>query len=63
MNIIEAKNNPQLCFAALKLIEQLYRDGKISESVFHNILDDYANVVDVSEFIIGNPNRKEEIVC
>lgn len=29
MNKIEMSKNPDYCFAALKLIEQLYKDGKI----------------------------------
>ncbi len=37
-NIEEAKKDPELCFAALKLIEQLYHDGHISSRMFHNIL-------------------------
>ena len=36
--IEEAKKDPELCFAALKLIEQLYHDGHISSRMFHNIL-------------------------
>lgn len=51
--------NSAYCFAALKLIEQLYRDGKITALIFSNILKDYADIVDVSEFIIGIPNKKE----
>lgn len=29
MNKIEMSKNPDYCFAALKLIEQLYKDGKV----------------------------------
>lgn len=29
MNKIEISKNPDYCFAALKLIEQLYKDGKV----------------------------------
>ena len=50
-NIEEAKKDPDLCFAALKLIQQLYRDGHITYREFHNILDDYADVVDMTKFI------------
>ena len=37
-------------FAALKLIEALFIDGKIKYHVFRNILDGYKDVVDLSEF-------------
>ena len=37
-------------FAALKLIEQLYKDGEIPAFMFRNILNDYAEVVDLSKF-------------
>ena len=50
-NIEEAKKDPDLCFAALKLIQQLYHDGHITSRMFRNILDDYADVVDLTEFI------------
>ena len=64
MNSIDISKNPAYCFAALKLIEQLYRDNKIPEFMFHNILADYAGIVDVSEFIKGNHNqKKEECTC
>ncbi len=39
-------------FAALKLIEQLYKDGKIPAYLFRNILNDYADTVDLSQFPI-----------
>ena len=64
MNNIDISKNPDYCFAALKLIEQLFRDGKIPEFMFRNILNDYADVVDVTEFIKGNHNqKKEECTC
>ena len=46
-------------FAALKLIEQLHKDGEISAHMFHNILKSYANVVDISKFTVIE--EKEEI--
>lgn len=46
-------------FAALKLIEQLYKDGEIPAYMFRNILKDYADVVDLSKFA-EMENRKEE---
>ena len=46
-------------FAALKLIEQLHKDGEISAHMFRNILEGYANVVDISKFTVIE--EKEEI--
>ena len=60
MNTININKDPAYCFAALKLIEQLYRDGKIPGYIFRNILSDYADIVDESLFIKGNHNHKEE---
>ena len=60
MNSIDISKNPDYCFAALKLIEQLFRDGKIPEFMFRNILNDYADIVDVTEFIKGTHNQKKE---
>ncbi len=63
MSKIEVCKEPEYCFAALKLIEQLYRDGKIPAFLFHNILSEYSDVVDESQFIKGNHNQKEECPC
>ena len=60
MNKIEMGKNPDYCFAALKLIEQLYKDGKIPNFMYRNILNEYADIVDVTAFVIGNSNKKEE---
>lgn len=49
---------PDHYFAALKLIEQLYRDGQIPAYMFRNILKDNAGVVDLSKFTIDE--EKEE---
>ena len=46
--------SPDHYFAALKLIEQLYRDGEIPAYMFRNILKEYAEVVDLSRFTITN---------
>jgi hypothetical protein len=46
--------SPDHYFAALKLIEQLYRDGEIPAYMFRNILKEYADVVDLSRFTITN---------
>ena len=52
MNTMNAEFTAAHYFAALKLIEQLYRDGKIPAHVFRNILNDYADVVDLSKFTV-----------
>ena len=38
--------------SALKLIEQLHKDGKLPAYIFRNILNDYADVVDLSQFTV-----------
>lgn len=60
IDIIDLSKNPDYCFAALKLIEQLYRDGQIPEYMFRNILGDYADMVDETEFVKGNHNQIRE---
>lgn len=37
-------------YAALKLIENLYKQGLIRKHVYKNILNDYNNCVDLSDF-------------
>ena len=49
--IVDEKDSKHV-FAALKLIEQLYHDGLISVRTFQNILNDYADIVDLSQFVI-----------
>ena len=46
--------SPDHYFAALKLIEQLYKDGEIPAYMFRNILKEYADIVDLSRFPITN---------
>ena len=41
---------PDHYFAALKLIEQLHKDGQIPAYMFRNILNDYAVLVVLSKF-------------
>ncbi len=60
MSNIDINKDPEYCFAALKLIEQLFRDSKIPEYMFHNILNEYADIVDEGEFIKGNHNHIKE---
>ena len=37
-------------YAALKLIENLYKQGLIDQHIFINILNDYKRCVDISNF-------------
>ena len=46
-------------FAALKLLEQLHKDGQIPAYMFRNMLNDYADIVDLSKFTVIE--EKEEI--
>ena len=48
---------PAEIFAALKLIEQLYQDGHIPQYMFKNILNEYRDIVDITEF---NLQRKDK---
>lgn len=52
-------NDPKMCYTALKLIEQLYKDGHIPVYMYRNILNDYAEIVDLSKFTVA----KEENEC
>ena len=58
MSKINAEYSAEHYFAALKLIEQLYKDGLISAQLLRSILNDYADVVDLSKFTIME--EKEE---
>lgn len=60
MGKMKSKESPARCFAALKLIEQLYRDGLLPAHVFQNILNEYADVVDTAAFITGERKRNEK---
>ena len=55
---VSAIYRPEQYFAALKLIEQLYRDGLLPAFIFRNILNDHADTVDLSLFCITD--NKEE---
>lgn len=52
MNRIEKDINYEYHFAALKLLEQLHKDGHLPAHIFRNILNDYADVVNLSQFTI-----------
>lgn len=49
-------------FAAIKLIEQLYKDGNIPDYVFRNILNEYSDIVDTSRFSVQLSNEKEMVL-
>ena len=59
MSKINAEYSAEHYFAALKLIEQLYKDGLISAQMLRSILSDHADVVDLSKFTIME--EKEEV--
>ena len=52
MSKMNAEYSSSHYFAALKLIEQLYKDGHISAQMLRGILSEYADVVDLSKFTI-----------
>ena len=47
---IDYSNDNNRLFAALKLIEYIYHCGMIEKYVFRNILNEYADRVDISHF-------------
>lgn len=47
---INYSNDNNKLFAALKLIEYIYHCGMIEKYVFRNILNEYADRVDISQF-------------
>ena len=52
MSKINAEYSTEHYFAALKLIEQLCKDGHIPAQMLRSILYEYADVVDLSKFTI-----------
>lgn len=63
MLTIKQEYTPDYYFAALKLLEQLCWDRKISPQMFQDILNDYADIVDLTKFSIPEsaaPQREEE---
>ena len=53
-------NDPDLCFAALKLLEQLNHDGHLPAFMFRNIMNDYAGIVDLSKFTVREIKKEKE---
>ena len=52
-----SKNEKAKIYAAIKLIENLYKQGKIKKHIFKNILNEYNDYIDISEFQCYNENR------
>lgn len=59
MNKIKVDNENNI-FGALKLIEQLYLDGEIPGYIFRNILKDYRDKINISDFICYKAEPKEK---
>ena len=47
---IKGSEDPSTIFSALKLVEKLYKDGKIEKTVFKNVLEQYSDKVDITKF-------------
>lgn len=52
--------DPDLCFAALKLLEQLNRDGHLPAFMFRNIMNDYSEIVDLSKLTVKEVKKEKE---
>lgn len=50
MQKIINQSEKETIYAALKLIENLYKQGQIKQYVFKNILNEYKDCIDISEF-------------
>ena len=59
MSKMNAAYTAEHYFAALKLIEQLYKDGEIPAYMFRNILKEYADVVDLAKFTVMEEREEE----
>ena len=59
MNTMNMEYTADHYFAALKLIEQLHRDGEIPAYMFRNILNEYADMVDLAKFTIIEEREEE----
>lgn len=55
--IIDAQDN--MIFAALKMIEELYKNKKITRKDFSDILIEYSDRVDTGKFMVGIPDPGE----
>ena len=54
------KKNDAILFAALKLIEALHARDLVPDYMFKNILNEYANRVDTTQFKIKTTEQKGE---
>lgn len=45
-----SKEEYNVTYAALKLIENLFKQGKIQKHIFKNILNEYKGYIDISTF-------------
>ena len=59
MNKMNMEYTADHYFAALKLIEQLYKNGEIPAYMFRNILNEYADVVDLAQFTVIEEGEEE----
>ena len=59
MNKMNMEYTADHYFAALKLIEQLYKDGEIPAYMFRNILNEYADVVELAQFTVIEKREEE----
>lgn len=59
MNKIVADKETSI-FGALKLIEQLYLDGQIPDYVFRNILREYQDKINITDFVCHKKNGGKE---
>ena len=59
MNTMNTEFTADHYFAALKLIEQLYKNGEIPAYMFRNILKEYADVVDLAQFTVMEEREEE----
>ncbi len=59
MNKMNMEYTADHYFAALKLIEQLYKNGEIPAYMFRNILNEYADVVDLAQLTVMEEREEE----
>ena len=59
MNKMNMEYTADHYFAALKLIEQLYKNGEIPAYMFRNILNEYTDVVDLAQFTVMEEREEE----
>ena len=58
MDMLRAGLTPAHYFAALKLLEQLHKDGHLPAYLFRNMLREYADTVDLSRFAIQSETEE-----